>query len=154
MRLSALAFLMILTTVMLSGCAQEARVVVEDKGSAYYGRQQPNAFAYQSVEVIQAAPVAPVATQALKSPENTLRYTHLPSTRWQWPVRGKITQAVGPVSEGVVNEGITIAVDQGALIRAAHAGEVAYVGSNVRDYGNMVIVRHADATFSLQCKNC
>jgi lipoprotein NlpD len=42
------------------------------------------------------------------------------------------------------NKGIDIAGNEGALVQAAADGEVVYVGSAVRGYGNLVIVRHSD----------
>ena len=67
---------------------------------------------------------------------------------WQWPVEGKVTEKFGAQANGIANEGITIAAADGAPIKAAGAGEVAFVGANVRDYGNMVILRHADGTLT------
>ena len=70
------------------------------------------------------------------------------ANRWQWPVEGKVTEKFGTQANGIANEGITIAAADGTPIKAAGAGEVAYVGTNVRDYGNMVILRHADGTLT------
>ena len=39
MRLSTLAALMILTTIMLSACSQEHMAALEDKGNTRYGRE-------------------------------------------------------------------------------------------------------------------
>jgi murein DD-endopeptidase MepM/ murein hydrolase activator NlpD len=65
------------------------------------------------------------------------------SSGWQWPVQGRVTEHFGKQSEGIANEGITIAAAEGTPIHAARPGEVAYIGHNVRDYGNIVILRHA-----------
>ena len=65
------------------------------------------------------------------------------ASNWAWPVQGSVTERFGKQANGIANEGITIAAADGAPIRAASGGEVAYVGSHVRDYGNMVIVRHS-----------
>lgn len=157
MRLSALAFLMILTTVMLSGCDQQTTASLEDKGGGYYGRQpRENRIAYVPVRAEDAAPFpsrttahapaspAPFATKSASS----LRYTPVASNRWQWPVNGQVIQNFGPQRDGVASQGITIAAAEGDPIRAAQAGEVAYVGQNVRDYGNMVILRHTDGALT------
>jgi murein DD-endopeptidase MepM/ murein hydrolase activator NlpD len=157
MRLSALAFLMILTTVMLSGCGQQTTASLEDKGSGYYGRQpRENRIAYVPIRAQSEGPQpsrttaqayttpAPFATKTM----NSLRYTPVASNRWQWPVNGRVIQNFGPQRDGVASQGITIAAAEGDPIRAAQTGEVAYVGENVRDYGNMVILRHADGTLT------
>lgn len=46
------------------------------------------------------------------------------------------------------NQGITIAAIEGSPFRATRAGKVAFVGNNVPEYGNMVIVEHADGMMS------
>ncbi|MFZ8477846.1 murein hydrolase activator EnvC family protein, partial [Staphylococcus aureus] len=60
------------------------------------------------------------------------------------PVQGQVSERFGKQGAGIANEGITITAPAGTPIRAAQAGEVAYVGHNVRDYGNIVILRHAN----------
>lgn len=164
MPVSVVAALMILTTVILSACAQnEGRTmaVIEDKSGQYYGREPVMLAArnvtYQSASVdtilstpITSAPVTPVAAMA-PSFQNTapvLTRSSAPAftttaSNWTWPVKGKVTVPFGKQAEGFANEGITIAAADGAPITAAQGGEVAYVGNNVRDYGNMVIVRHS-----------
>jgi len=57
---------------------------------------------------------------------------------FQWPVRGKIIQ--GFSSGG--NDGINIALVKNTPVKAAENGEVAYAGSELKGYGNMVLMRH------------
>lgn len=60
--------------------------------------------------------------------------------KWQWPAPGKVIEGF----DGPRNKGIDIAGNEGAPVLAAADGEVVYVGSAVRGYGNLVIVRHTD----------
>lgn len=56
-----------------------------------------------------------------------------------WPVNGgKIISHF----KGVENDGINIAMSEGEPIMAAASGVVVYSGNDLRDYGNMVIIRH------------
>ncbi|MGD9784494.1 MAG: LysM peptidoglycan-binding domain-containing protein [Hyphomicrobiaceae bacterium] len=64
------------------------------------------------------------------------------TTRLRWPVRGKILSGFGQRSDGTHNDGINLAVPQGAEVHAAEDGEVAYAGSELKGYGNLVLVRH------------
>jgi murein DD-endopeptidase MepM/ murein hydrolase activator NlpD len=48
------------------------------------------------------------------------------------------------VHEGSFNEGINITADKGTPIRAIADGTVAYRGSELRGFGNLVLVKHAD----------
>ena len=61
-----------------------------------------------------------------------------------WPVEGSVISTFGPKSEGLRNDGINIAAGAGTPVRAAEDGVVAYVGDELRGYGNLVLLRHAD----------
>lgn len=65
------------------------------------------------------------------------------SARFAWPVRGTTLQAFGTRPDGQRNDGINIAAAQGATVKAAEAGTVAYVGNEVRGLGNLVLLSHA-----------
>ena len=158
MRLSTVAFLMILTTLALSGCTQEVAVAVEDKGSMRFSQSMPNKLAY--VPLVPSQPVmdSVVESKDIEAPartvgasgttSNKVTYTPVASSRWQWPVKGHVTQNFSPSVDGIGSNGVVIAAAEGAPIHAAQAGEVAFVGQNVRDYGNMVVVRHAQGLLS------
>ena len=64
----------------------------------------------------------------------------LASLPWLWPTPGKVIETF----DDPRNKGIDIAGNEGAPVQAAADGEVVYVGSAVRGYGNLVIVRHSD----------
>ncbi len=59
-----------------------------------------------------------------------------------WPVRGKVISTYGAKPGGTRNEGINIAVSEGADIHAAGDGVVAYAGNELKGYGNLVLIRH------------
>jgi murein DD-endopeptidase MepM/ murein hydrolase activator NlpD len=61
---------------------------------------------------------------------------------FRWPVKGRISDPFGPKQSGGQNDGINIAVPQGTPIKAAEDGVVAYAGSELKGYGNLVLVRH------------
>ncbi len=67
---------------------------------------------------------------------------NLPTFRW--PVRGRIIAAFGPKPNGLQNDGINLAVPEGTAIKAAEDGVVAYAGNELKGYGNLVLVRHAN----------
>jgi murein DD-endopeptidase MepM/ murein hydrolase activator NlpD len=66
------------------------------------------------------------------------------STSFRWPVRGRIIQGFGPKASGGQNDGINVSVPEGTPIKAAEEGVVAYAGSELKGYGNLVLVRHAN----------
>lgn len=65
----------------------------------------------------------------------------LPSFRW--PVRGRVIAAFGAKTNGKSNDGINLSVPAGTPIKAAEDGVVAYAGSELKGYGNLVLVRHS-----------
>ncbi len=150
MRMSAVAFFMILTTFFLSGCSSTQVAAVDDRGHNFYGRNGTTPLAQRSAALSVSAPavaqtlrMAPVANVTLREAPPSAPIGATAST-WQWPVQGKITETYGQKSDGIANEGIVIAAAEGTPIHAAQAGEVAFVGKDTKNYGNIVILRHAD----------
>ena len=48
------------------------------------------------------------------------------------------------IEDGAHNDGINVAVPQGTSVKAAENGVVAYAGNELRGYGNLILVRHAN----------
>ena len=61
-----------------------------------------------------------------------------------WPVRGQIISDFGPKGGGLHNDGINISAPKGTPIRAAESGVVVYAGNELRGFGNLLLLRHAD----------
>jgi len=70
-----------------------------------------------------------------------------------WPVRGRVVEAFGNGSSGTQNDGINIAVRAGAPVCAAAAGEVVYVGNELRGYGNLVLIKHGGGYLTAYAHN-
>ena len=86
-----------------------------------------------------ATPEAPVQESSVKTAEPA---GNLPGFRW--PVRGRVIAGFGPTPNGLQNDGINLAVPEGTPVKAAEDGVVAYAGSELKGYGNLVLVRHAN----------
>lgn len=63
--------------------------------------------------------------------------------KFSWPLRGTIISKFGPKSGGLYNDGINIKAKEGAEVKASEDGVVAYVGNELKGYGNLVIVKHS-----------
>jgi len=87
--------------------------------------------------VTPAADPAPEPAATGSAPANN-------AVSFRWPVRGKLIQAFGPKSGGGQNDGINVSVPEGTPIKAAEDGVVAYSGNELKGYGNLVLVRHAN----------
>ena len=59
-----------------------------------------------------------------------------------WPVEGRVISPYGTSPDGGRNDGINISAERGAPIHAAEAGEVSYVGNELKSYGNLILIRH------------
>jgi murein DD-endopeptidase MepM/ murein hydrolase activator NlpD len=109
----------------------------------------------QTVPAEKVASV-PVQNARIATPEpqtTTESVTHtaeaaggIPSFRW--PVKGRIIAGFGPRPNGGQNDGINLAVPEGTPIKAADDGVVAYAGNELKGYGNLVLIRHANGFVS------
>jgi murein DD-endopeptidase MepM/ murein hydrolase activator NlpD len=69
--------------------------------------------------------------------------------QFRWPARGRIIQ--GFKNGG--NDGINIALPEGTSVRAAEDGKVAYAGSALKGYGNLVLIRHSNGFVTAYANN-
>ena len=84
-----------------------------------------------------AAPAEPPpATNSVRAGNGSLSF--------RWPAKGRIIAGFGPKTNGQTNDGINIALPEGTPVKAAEDGVVAYAGNELKGYGNLVLVRHAD----------
>lgn len=61
-----------------------------------------------------------------------------------WPVDGRVLSSFGAKASALHNDGLNIAAPMGAPVRAADNGVVAYAGDQIRGFGNMLLIKHAD----------
>jgi len=66
------------------------------------------------------------------------------SSKFSWPVRGKVLSSYGAKTGGLFNDGINISASKGTAVKAAENGVVAYAGNEVKGMGNLVIIQHAE----------
>lgn len=59
-----------------------------------------------------------------------------------WPVEGEIIAEFGPSQRGIHNDGVNIAAKQGVMVGAAARGRVAFVGSNIKSFGRLILIKH------------
>lgn len=84
------------------------------------------------------------AMRAPEAPAPKLADLNKRASNFIWPTQGQIVSRFGPKQNGLVNDGINIAAREGEPIWAAAKGQVAYAGNELKGYGNMVIVKHAN----------
>lgn len=99
----------------------------------------------RSASVLRQAPeVKPdystpsVASKAIYSPPRRPLHS---TSGWLWPVNGRVVTTFIP-SQG--KKGINIACKHGEKVIAAANGVVAYAGSGLSGYGNLIIIKHSN----------
>jgi len=102
-----------------------------------------------------SAAISPSSATATSSPAATRPRPAPPSgptagsIALAWPADGKVVRSFN----GNSSKGIDIANTLGTPVTAAAAGTVAYVGDALRNYGNLVIVRHTGNYMTIYAHN-
>jgi murein DD-endopeptidase MepM/ murein hydrolase activator NlpD len=71
-------------------------------------------------------------------------------TQFRWPARGRVIAGFGKQGG---NDGINISLPEGTPVKAAESGVVAYAGSELKGYGNLVLIRHENGWVSAYAHN-
>lgn len=72
---------------------------------------------------------------------------------FSWPVEGQLLSQFGSKDKGLQNDGINIAAPRGTPVRAAENGVVAYAGNELRGFGNLLLIKHADGWVTAYAHN-
>lgn len=83
----------------------------------------------------------PVTSQPL-APISPLARADAPA--FAWPVSGRVISDFGTTANGGKNDGINIATAMDAPIHASAPGTVTYAGDELKNYGNLVLIKHAE----------
>lgn len=90
-------------------------------------------------------PAAPHVAPAPRVEEEQASYEPPSSdVHFAWPVSGHVISGFGATASGERNDGINIAASEGTPVHAAAAGVVTYAGNELRQYGNLIIIKHSD----------
>ncbi len=106
------------------------------------------AAAAKSTSGKPAAPAAAAAEDADDAPR-----TGGSGPQFRAPVRGRVISTFGPKPGGTRNDGVNFAVPEGTSVRAAEDGTVAYAGNELKGYGNLVLIKHADGYVTAYAHN-
>lgn len=94
-----------------------------------------------SDKATDAAPAVSKSEQ-LAAAEATVAAPTANSIKLRWPASGKVIAGFGGRPDGTHNDGINLSVPLGTDVHAAESGVVAYAGSELKGYGNLILVRH------------
>ncbi len=118
---------------------------------------------------VEATPLPPIRTTIPSRPKPGRRAAGVKPPPWKnapvssrpppragaflWPLRGRLLSTFGAKGGGQFNDGINIAGREGAPVRAAETGIVAYAGNELRGYGNLLLIRHSGGWVSAYAHN-
>ncbi len=134
----------------------EARSASAAKATAHAEPARPVAVA--SAPATESRPAAAARPEPAPEPKTTASLPKQPEAGsssadkadFRWPVRGRVI--AGFNGKGG-NEGINIAVPDGTPVKATEDGTVAYAGSELKGYGNLVLIRHPNGYVSAYAHN-
>ena len=134
--------------------ARPAPIMAAPAVSAPASQPMPQLAQPRTVPVERVA-TAPAQTARVATPETSTTETAASTTEaagampsFRWPVHGRVITAFGAKPNGIQNDGINLAVPEGTPIKAAEDGVVAYAGNELKGYGNLVLIRHANGFVS------
>tara|TARA_B100000700_G_scaffold326619_1_gene438687 strand:+ start:497 stop:1285 length:789 start_codon:yes stop_codon:yes gene_type:complete len=64
------------------------------------------------------------------------------------PIDGKIISKFGIKSDGIMNEGVYIEAEFGTIVKSSAEGKVIFVGSDLKDFGKLLIIKHSENLIS------
>lgn len=73
-----------------------------------------------------------------------IHHKSIKKASFAWPTQGKIISSFGPKRGGLYNDGINIAAQKGSSVKSSQQGVVAYVGDELKGYGNLIIIKHSN----------
>ena len=107
------------------------------------GKQQVAALNDKATDAQPEQPAVPAArAPAAKEKVAAVTPAAGESSKLRWPVAGKVIAGFGGRPDGTHNDGINMSVPLGTEVHAAESGVVAYAGSELKGYGNLVLIRH------------
>jgi len=117
----------------LSACGKRQYVPVEER---VVGQAQDVRSPKSNKKIIKRKDTA-----VLKPESKSIALDPTFKSKWVWPVKGKVIRGFIP-SKG--QKGIDIAVSSEQAVLASRAGKVIFVGSGIKGYGKLLIIKHAN----------
>lgn len=119
--------------------------VAESGGTATTGDAAGTATRSTDGGATAVSPAPTTTVQPASLPKPAAIPTPPPVTDgFAWPVQGRVLSGFGAKERGLRNDGINIAAARGAEVRAAENGVVVYAGNELRGFGNLLLVKHAN----------
>lgn len=100
---------------------------------------------------------APTKTASASTSSSVYVPTNAPvkyrSGKFLWPVKGTVISGFGNLGSGRKNDGINIKAALGTAVLAGDGGTVAYAGNELKGFGNLILIKHADGWITAYAHN-
>ena len=96
---------------------------------------------------------APAGTPERAAPAASAAGDGAVVSKLRWPVKGRVIGTFGARPDGTHNDGVNFQVPLGTEVHAAEGGVVAYAGSELKGYGNLILVRHDNGWITAYAHN-
>ena len=126
----------------LAAAKQAPTVIASPKPPA--PSRAPGTVVAQNLASAEPSSTARLATSGPQASADAGAPASTGAPAFRWPVRGRVITGFGPKPNGQQSDGIDLAVPEGTAVRASEDGVVAYAGSELKGYGNLILVRHAN----------
>ena len=126
----------------LVAAKQAPTVVASPKPQA--PSRAPGTVVAQNLASAEPSSTARLATSGPQATADAGAPASTGAPAFRWPVRGRVITGFGPKPNGQQSDGIDLAVPEGTAVRASEDGVVAYAGNELKGYGNLILVRHAN----------
>ena len=142
--------LLLCATALLAGCMPDSPRTALDWGvndklpRPVAAKKSANTYVYQDKDAPKPAnysartvpTYASVTSQALPPIASN-------APVFDWPVSGRVISDFGATANGGKNDGINLAASKDAPIHASASGTVTYAGDDLKNYGNLLLVKHS-----------
>jgi murein DD-endopeptidase MepM/ murein hydrolase activator NlpD len=143
------------TTILPPGSSSLAEAEETDAGAKPGSKPAANAAGKKpgAAEVAASPEITGEEKPRLASTDQLPAPDPMSGNSFRWPVKGRVISQFGTRPDGGHNDGIDLAVPQGTAVKAAENGVVAYAGNELKGYGNLVLIRHANNWVSAYAHN-
>lgn len=135
----------------LSGNIRTAGSVSSEKSSEYLNKKNTKSSGAKTLPKAATKSVATNKKIAKSKPQKTVSIYR--KSKFIWPVNGSVVSNFGVVGKGRKNDGINIQAAIGTNVKAADKGIVAYAGNELKGFGNLVLIKHADGYITAYAHN-
>jgi murein DD-endopeptidase MepM/ murein hydrolase activator NlpD len=137
-------------TALLAGCMPDSPRTAFDWGvndklpRPVAAKKSASTYVYQDKDATKPANTAARTVPTYASvTSQALPPIAVNAPVFDWPVSGRVISDFGATANGGKNDGINIAATVGEPIRASAPGTVTYAGDELKNYGNLMLVKHS-----------